>query len=63
MEPPTGNDIETVLREQFTPGRFERAMSTLERYGPEEGLRRLRESDPEIAEQVERHRNGEEVSQ
>ena len=62
-EPPTGNDIETVLREQFTPARFERAMSTLERYGPEEGLRRLRESDPEIAEQIERHRNGEGVSQ
>ena len=64
-EPPTGNDIETVLREQFTPARFERAMSTLERYGPEEGLRRLRESDPEVAKQVEkaRHHNRQEDAQ
>lgn len=55
-EPRTGKDIETTLREQFTSERFERAMSTLDRYGPEEGLRRLRENDPEVANQIERHR-------
>ena len=59
-EPSTREDIETALREQFSPERFERAMSTLERYGPEEGLRRLRESDPEAADRIEQHRNREE---
>ena len=57
---PTGEELETALRERFSPERFERAMTTLERYGPEEGLRRLREADPEIAKQLERHRGGEE---
>ena len=52
--------LETSLREQFSPERFERAMSTLERYGPEEGLRRLRENDPEIAKWIEQHRKREE---
>ena len=60
---PTEEVLETALRERFSPERFERAMSTLERYGPEEGLRRLRENDPEVAKQVEQHRNREEVSQ
>ena len=61
-EAPTGEEVETALREQFSSERFDRAMSTLERYGPEEGLRRLKESDPEVAEQVERHRNRTEIS-
>ncbi len=61
-EAPTGEEVETALREQFSSERFDRAMSTLERYGPEEGLRRLKESDPEVAEQVERHRNRKEIS-
>ena len=56
---PTEEVLETALRERFSPERFERAMSTLERYGPEEGLRRLRDADPEIAKQVEWHRNRE----
>ena len=56
---PTEEALETALRERFSPERFERAMSTLERYGPEEGLRRLRDADPEIAKQVERYRNRE----
>ena len=56
---PTEEELETALRERFSPERFERAMTTLERYGPEEGLRRLREADPEVAEQVERYRRGE----
>ena len=29
-------------------------METLNRYGPEEGIRRLKETDPAVAEQVER---------
>ena len=41
--------VETILKAQFSSERFERAMSTLQRYGPEEGLRRLRENDPEVA--------------
>lgn len=55
--PPTDEALETTLKERFSSDRFDRAMDTLERYGPEEGLRRLRESDPEIAEQVEQRQN------
>ncbi|RKU07125.1 hypothetical protein C6502_17785 [Candidatus Poribacteria bacterium] len=54
---PTVEGLEASLKEQFSSERFERAMSTLDRYGPEEGLRRLRENDPEVAKQIERHRN------
>ena len=56
---PTEEELETALRERFSPERFERAMSTLERYGPEEGLRRLRGEDPEIARQLEQRRDRE----
>ena len=55
--PPTVEGLEASLKEQFSSERFERAMSTLEQYGPEEGLRRLRENDPEVAKQIEQHRN------
>ncbi len=60
---PTVEGLEASLKARFSAERFERAMSTLERYGPEEGLRRLRESDPEVAKQVEnaRYRNRESV--
>ncbi len=62
---PAVEGLETSLKERFSPERFDRVMSTLERYGPEEGLRRLRANDPEVAKQIERHRSGErrEVSQ
>ena len=63
VAPPSVESLEAALKSQFSSERFERAMSTLERYGPEEGLRRLKENDPEIAKQVERHRNRKEVSQ
>ena len=56
---PTVEGLEASLKGQFSSERFERALNTLERYGPEEGLRRLRENDPEVAKQVERHRSGE----
>ena len=46
-------DLETALRAQFSPDRFTRAMKTLNQYGPEEGLRRLNEADPEVAKQIE----------
>ena len=55
------SNLETTLKSQFSSERFKRAMSTLEQYGPQEGLRRLKENDPEVAEQVERHRNRESV--
>lgn len=42
-------ELEKNLRQRFSPQRFNTAMQTLDRYGPEEGLRRLKESDPEIA--------------
>ena len=50
----TALSIENVLREQFSPQRFNTAVQTLSQYGPQEGLRRLKESDPEIAVYVER---------
>ena len=41
------------------PERFNRAMSLLNRYGPEEGLQRLKETDPALAmkktSQIEEH--------
>ena len=55
------NNLETTLKAQFSSERFDRAMDTLDRYGPEEGLRRLRENDPEVAKQIEQHRKQEEV--
>ncbi len=57
------SNMETALKAQFSSERFERTMDTLEQYGPEEGLRRLRETDPEVAKQIENSRRGEEVSQ
>ena len=57
------SNLETTLKAQFSSERFERAMSTLDQYGSEEGLRRLRENDPEVANQIEQHRKREEVSQ
>lgn len=50
----TEADFEKTLRERFTPERFNRALFTLNQYGPEEGLRRLKESDPEIAKHIEK---------
>ena len=59
-ELPTAERIETQLREQlnperFSPQRLNTAMQTLNQYGPEEGVRRLKASDPEMAKIVERH--------
>ena len=46
--------FQTQLRKSYTPDRIKRAMTTLNRYGPEEGLRRLKASDKEVAEHIER---------
>ena len=56
---PAEQGLETALKARFSSERFEQAMSTLERYGPDEGLRRIRENDPEVANQIKRHRNRE----
>ena len=51
---PTKESLETVLRGEFSHERFNHALQTLNQYGPEEGLRRLKASDPEVATHVER---------
>ena len=53
-ELPTETGIENVLREQVSPQRLSTAMKTLSQYGPEEGMHRLKESDPEVATHIER---------
>ena len=55
------SNLEASLKSQFSSERFDRAMDTLDRYGPEEGIRRLRENDPEVAKQIDQHRKQEEV--
>ena len=47
-------EFEKRLRKSFSPNRFNAAMQTLNRYGPEDGLRRLKASDPEVAKHFER---------
>lgn len=54
LSTPVSTDFETELREHFSPQRFNHAIRTLNQYESEEGLRRLKESDPEIAIRVER---------
>ena len=45
--------IEAELSEGLSPERFNNAQQLIDQYGWEEGLRRLRESDPEAARQFE----------
>ena len=54
---PTAESIEAQLREQLSPERFDKTKQLIEQYGTEEGLRRLREVDPEAAQQFERERS------
>ena len=55
-------DIEKQLTPQgiegVSPDRFDKAQQLIDEYGTEEGLRRLREMDPETARQFERERRG-----
>ena len=56
-EPPkllTAKDFENALRQRFSSDRLTQAWDTLNRHGPQEGLRRLKQSDPDIATHVER---------
>lgn len=52
----TPEGIEAELSEGLSPERFNNAQQLIDQYGTEEGLRRLRESDPEAARQFERER-------
>ena len=45
--------LEKSLRDRFASLRVKRAMATLNQLGPKEGLRRLKEVDPEVAKQLE----------
>ena len=54
LELPTEESIETTIKEHFSPQRFSTAMQTLNQYGTKEGLRRVKESDPEVAAHLER---------
>ena len=60
-------DLTTTLEKAFeTPlsaDRKKRALSTLMQYGPEDGLRRLKKEDPEIAEHIEKHFPNQHLSQ
>ena len=56
---PTKENLETAFQEQFAPEQFsserlQEALSILERHGAEEGLRRLKRNDPEVAEEIEK---------
>lgn len=53
-EIPTEADLETSIRKRLTSDRLIRALETLNRYGPEEGLRQIKESDPETANIIQR---------
>lgn len=48
-----------TLTDRYEPHRLSRAIETLSQHGPEEGMRRLKARDPELAEQLERRMNRE----
>lgn len=52
-EPPTAESIEMQLKEQLPPERFDKAQQLIDQYGTKEGLRRLREMDPDAARRFE----------
>lgn len=49
----TPQRIESELSEGLSPDRFDKAQQLIDQYGTEEGLRRLREMDPEAARRFE----------
>ena len=53
-ELPTAESVETQLKERLSLERFDKAQKLIDQYGSEEGLRRLRKSDPGAAQQFER---------
>ena len=52
----TPERIEAELSQGLSPDRFDRAQQLIDQYGTAEGLRRLREMDPDAAAQFERGR-------
>ena len=52
----TDESHSTPTGEPLSPDRFDKAQQLIDQYGTEEGLRRLRESDPDAARQFERER-------
>ena len=50
-EPPT--EIPPQEQTSFSPEQFENAIKLIDQYGTEEGLRRLKQTDPELARQFE----------
>ena len=44
--------IDQAIQSQFSPELLNRAMNTLKRYGPKEGMARIRAEDPKIAAQI-----------
>ncbi len=57
VEPSTAESIKIQIEERLLPDRFDKAQQLIDQYGTEEGLRRLREMDPEAARQFERERH------
>ena len=55
----TPEGIEAKLTEGQSPERFSKAQKLIDQYGTEEGLRRLKEIDPEAARQFQRERRSE----
>ena len=55
-ELPATESVEAKLSERLSPNRFEKAQQLIDQYGTEEGLRRLREAAPDVAQQFERER-------
>ena len=49
----TEKRTEPGIQSQFSPELLNRAMNTLKRYGPKEGMERIRAEDPKIAAQIE----------
>ncbi len=52
----TPEGVEAKLEQSVSPDHFDKAQQLIDQYGTEEGLRRLREIDPEAAWQFERER-------
>ena len=50
---PSDESFKSGLRQRFSPERSSQAIQMLSRYGPKEGLRRLKAADPEVGKHVE----------
>ena len=50
----TKTQFQNTLRQHFSPERLNRALETLNQYGPKAGLHRLKASDPQVAARFER---------